>query len=140
MLFEHKHLIVRAEIYHPSCDPSTMDDWMRQPVQDIRMKVLMGPFSVYSDMPGNQGLTSVTIIETSHIAVHVWDEVSPALMQMDVYSCAEFDPQLIFDRLQSDFGLAKLEWKFIDHEHGLNEIPLSRPMLFPVPDLLEAVA
>jgi len=40
-------------------------------------------------MPGNQGLTSVTIIETSHIAVHVWDEVSPALMQMDVYSCAE---------------------------------------------------
>ena len=30
--------------------------------------------------------------------------------------------------------------KFIDREHGLEEIPLSRPMLFPVPDLLEAVA
>jgi len=89
MLLEHKHLIVRAEIHHPPCNPSAMDDWMRQLVQDIRMKVLMGPFSVYSDMPGNQGLTSVTIIETSHIAVHVWDEVSPALMQMDVYSCAE---------------------------------------------------
>ena len=113
---------------------------MRQLVQDIRMKVLMGPFSVYSDMPGNQGLTSVTIIETSHIAVHVWDAVYPALMQMDVYSCAEFDPQLIFDRLQSDFGLAKLEWKFIDRKHGLDELPLGWPMLFPVPDLLEAVA
>ena len=140
MLPEQKHLIVRAEIHHPPCNPSAMDDWMRQLVQDIRMKVLMGPFSVYSDMPGNQGLTSVTIIETSHIAVHVWDEASPALMQIDVYSCAEFDPQLIFDRLQSDFGLAKLEWKFIDREHGLDEIPLSRPMLFHVPDLLEAVA
>ena len=140
MLLKHKHLIVRAEIHHPPCNPSAMDNWMRQLVQDIRMKVLMGPFSVYSDMPGNQGLTSVNIIETSHIAVHVWDEVSPALMQMDVYSCAEFDPRLIFDRLQSDFGLAKLEWKFIDREHGLDEIPLSRPMLFPVPDLLEAVA
>ena len=140
MLLEHKHLIVRAEIHPPPCNPSAMDDWMHPLVQDSRMKVLMGSFSVYSDMPGNQGLTSVTIIETSHIAVHVWDEVSPALMQMDVYSCAEFDPQLIFDRLQSDFGLAKLEWKFIAHEHGLDEIPLSRPMLFPVPDLLEAVA
>ena len=140
MLLKHKHLIVRTEIHHPLCNPSAMDDWMHQLVQDIRMKVLMGPFSVYSDMPGNQGLTSVTIIETSHIAVHVWDEVSPALMQMDVYSCAEFDPQLIFDCLQSDFGLAKLEWQFIDREHGLDEIPLSRPMLFPVPDLLEAVA
>ena len=51
-----------------------------------------------------------------------------------------FDPQLIFDRLQSDFGLAKLESKFIDREHGLDEIPLSRPMLFPMPGLLEAVA
>ena len=140
MLLEHKYLIVCVEFHHPPCNPSAIADWMRQLVQDIRMKVLMEPFSVYSDMPGNQGLMSVTIIETSHIAVHVWDEASPALMQIDVYSCAEFDPQLIFDRLQSDFGLAKLEWKFIDHEHGLDEIPLSRPMLFPIPDLLEAVA
>ena len=100
MLLEHKHLIVRAEIHHPLCNPSAMDDWMRQLVQDIRMKVLMGPFSVYSDMPGNQGLTSVTIIETSHIAGHVWDEVSPALMQMDVDSCAEFDPQLFNQLIQ----------------------------------------
>ena len=60
MLLEHKHLIVRAEIHHPPCNPSAMDDWMRQMVQDIRMKVLMGPFSVYSNMPDNQGLTSVT--------------------------------------------------------------------------------
>ncbi|MEC8260511.1 MAG: hypothetical protein VXZ92_05865 [SAR324 cluster bacterium] len=55
MLLEHKHLIVRAEIHHPPCNPSAMDDWMHQLVQDIRMKVLMGSFSVYSGMPGNQG-------------------------------------------------------------------------------------
>ena len=139
MLLEHKHLIVCAAIYHSPCNPSTMDDWMRQPVRDIRMKVLIGSFSVYSAMPGNQGLTNVTIIETFHITVPVWDEVSPALIQMDVYSCAEFDPQLIFDHLQSNFGLAKLEWKFIDREHVLDEIPLSRPTLFPVPSPLEAV-
>ena len=29
-------------------------------------------------------------IETSHIAIHVWDEERPALVQCDVYSCAEF--------------------------------------------------
>ena len=139
MLLEHKHLIVCAAIYHSPCNPSIIDDWMRQLVRDIRMKVLIGSFSVYSAMPGNQGLTNVTIIETFHITVHVWDEVSPALIQMDVYSCAEFDPQLIFDHLQSNFGLAKLEWKFIDREHVLDEIPLSRPTLFPVPSPLEAV-
>ena len=139
MLLEHKHLIVCAAIYHSPYNPSTMDNWMRQLVQDIHMTVLIGSFSVYSVMPGNQGLTNVTIIETFHITVHVWDEVSPALIQMDVYSCAEFDPQLIFDHLQSNFGLAKLEWKFIDCEHVLDEISLSRPTLFPVPGPLEAV-
>ena len=33
----------------------------------------------------------VAIIETSHIAMHIWDEPKPALMQFDVYSCGEFD-------------------------------------------------
>ena len=34
--------------------------------------------------------TGIVMIETSHIAVHIWDETSPALVQCDVYSCAEF--------------------------------------------------
>ena len=25
-------------------------------------------------MPGNRGITAVAIIETSHIAMHIWDE------------------------------------------------------------------
>ena len=139
MLLEHKHLIVCAAIYHSPCNPSTTDDRVHQLVRDSRMKVLIGSFSVYLAMAGNQGLTNVTVIETFHITVHVWDEISLALIQMDVYFCAEFDPQLIFDRLQSNFGLAKLEWKFIDREHVLDEISLSRPTLFPVPGPLEAV-
>ena len=39
---------------------------------------------------GNRGITAVVMIETSHIAIHIWDEISPALVQCDVYSCAEF--------------------------------------------------
>lgn len=140
MILEHKHLIVRAEINHPPQNPRAMDEWMRHLVEDIQMKVLMGPFSIYSDMPGNQGLTSVTIIETSHIAVHVWDEVSPALMQMDVYSCSDFEPQLIFDRLYNDFGAVKVEWKFLDRERGLEELPVNPPLPLPIPDLFNAVA
>ena len=39
---------------------------------------------------GNRGITAVVMIETSHIAIHVWDEQTPSLVQCDVYSCAEF--------------------------------------------------
>ena len=87
------------------------------------MKILMGPYSVYSDVPGNRGLTAVTIIETSHIALHVWDEDDPALMQLDVYTCSTLDPYDVMDAI-SKFDPLKVEMKYIDREHNLVEIPL----------------
>ena len=87
-VLEHKHLIVRAELMNPpQCDVE-IQDWMKKLVDTIGMKILMGPYAIYSDMVGNRGLTAVTIIETSHIAMHVWDEDNPALMQLDVYTCS----------------------------------------------------
>ena len=47
-------------------------------------------YSGYVSKEGNRGITAVVMIETSHIAIHIWDEISPALVQCDVYSCAEF--------------------------------------------------
>jgi S-adenosylmethionine/arginine decarboxylase-like enzyme len=78
----------------------------------------MGPYAVYSDMVGNQGLTAVTIIETSHIAMHVWDEVDPALMQLDVYTCSALNVDDVFLAL-SDFVPVNVEFKYIDREHDL---------------------
>ena len=82
------------------------------------MKILMGPYAVYSDMVGNRGLTAVTIIETSHIAMHVWDEVDPALMQLDVYTCSTLDIEDVFEALK-EFDPILIEYKYIDREHEL---------------------
>ena len=81
----------------------------------------MGPYSVYSDMVDNQGLTAVTIIETSHIAMHVWDAVSPGLMEFDVYTCSTLNPQDIIDEMQQ-FSPVKIEYFFIDRERSLKLI------------------
>tara|TARA_B110001454_G_C12707124_1_gene429082 strand:- start:1729 stop:1995 length:267 start_codon:yes stop_codon:yes gene_type:complete len=88
------------------------------------MDICQGPITAYVDVPGNRGLTGVVIIETSHIAVHCWDERNPGLVQMDIYSCADFEPQDIFDLIDETFEPVKLEYKFIDREHGLNEIEI----------------
>lgn len=117
-LLEHKHLIVRAELNTPPKCTSAIDLWMRKLVEQIGMKILMGPYSVYSDMVGNQGLTAVTIIETSHIALHVWDEVDPALMQLDVYTCSTLNIDDVFKALEQ-FEPVKVEYKYIDREYGL---------------------
>ena len=119
----HKHLIVRAECLDPPLDPQYVEQWLKNVVELIGMKVCRGPISAYVDVAGNEGATGVVIIETSHIAIHVWDRRMPALVQLDVYTCGEFEPQKIFNALQ-EFDVQKLEYKYLDREHELIEIPL----------------
>ena len=120
-ILEHKHLIIRAEITDPPYDAVDIKRWMKNLVEDIGMNILMGPYAVYSDMEGNQGLTAVTIIETSHIALHVWDECEPALMQMDVYTCSTLNIEDVFRAIE-EFKPTKIEYKYIDRENELTLI------------------
>jgi S-adenosylmethionine/arginine decarboxylase-like enzyme len=90
-------------------------------VKKIGMKICQGPITSYVDVPGNRGLTGVVIIETSHIALHVWDECEPNLMQLDVYTCGEFDPHQVLEELEQ-FNPVKVEHKYLDREHGLVEL------------------
>ena len=117
-ILEHKHLIIRAELKNPPKCAEAIQDWMKLLVDKIGMKILMGPYAIYSDMVGNQGLTAVTIIETSHIAMHVWDEVDPALMQLDVYTCSTLNIEDVFETL-GDFAPVNVQYKYIDREHDL---------------------
>lgn len=121
-LLVHKHLIIRAEALNPPMSVEYLTNWFKDFIQSINMKILMGPYVTYSDVVGNRGITGAAIIETSHIVMHVWDEVSPALMQFDVYSCGEFDPEEICKKITSDFIVEKIDYKFLDRENGLKEI------------------
>lgn len=122
-MLEHKHLIVRAEVLHPPQANQTewMKEWFRSFIDKIGMKVLNGPHVTYLDVAGNRGFTGVCIIETSHVAMHVWDETEPALMQFDVYTCGALDTKKVFEALDV-FIPQKIEWKFLDREHGLNHV------------------
>ena len=87
---KHKHLIIRAEVNSPITSEKEIKKWLRNLVKKIDMKIIKGPYASYVSKEGNRGITGVVMIETSHIAVHIWDETTPALVQCDVYSCAEF--------------------------------------------------
>jgi S-adenosylmethionine/arginine decarboxylase-like enzyme len=121
----HKHLIVRAEVGNPpkKGEIGFVTGWFTSLIKEINMKLLAGPFAKYVDVPGNRGFTCVAIIETSHIAMHVWDEQEPALMQLDVYTCGPLNPETIFAHME-DFTPKKIEYKYLDREHALIEIPV----------------
>jgi S-adenosylmethionine/arginine decarboxylase-like enzyme len=47
-------------------------------------------------------------------------------MQIDVYSCAEFDPYVIADKIKNDFDVVKLDYKYLNRETGLKPIRLKK--------------
>jgi S-adenosylmethionine/arginine decarboxylase-like enzyme len=123
----HKHLIIRAEINNPIVDPSYMSEtWLPNLIETIGMKVLGGPYSIYCDVEGNRGLTAVAIIETSHVALHIWDEAEPAMLQLDVYTCGHLDPYDVVSSIQ-EMEPVLIEMKYLDREHKLVELPIPLP-------------
>ena len=87
---EHKHMVIRAEVLEPITSEKELKKWLKDLVKLIRMKIIKGPYASYVTREGNRGITGIVMIETSHISIHIWDEITPALVQCDVYSCAEF--------------------------------------------------
>ena len=118
----HKHLLIRAEVKKPLQNRNRTIKFLRRMIKAINMKAMYGPTASYCKMPGNRGVTAFAIIETSHIAMHIWDEPKPALLQMDVYSCGEFDHTDICKKLMNDFDIHKIEYKYLNRETGLVDI------------------
>ena len=108
----HLHLLVSASVKNPPREPEVFNNWMKELVEKVNMVVLMGPYSTYCETHGNEGLTGLVCIETSHSSAHFWenDEGIPFL-RFDLYSCKTFDPQAvikhmeIFDPIQIDYTL-----------------------------------
>ena len=124
MKLEHKHLLIRAEVDNcPAKDDlDYVLTWMNNLIKKIDMKLLQGPNISYIDQIGNRGITCVALIETSHIVLHIWDEQTPGLFQLDVYSCKSFDLNLVVSCLKDSFEINKLEYKFLDRTSGLRLI------------------
>ena len=124
-LLVHKHLLVRAEVKAPIINKNKAIKFLKKLIKSINMKAMYGPTASYCKMKGNRGVTAFAIIETSHIAMHIWDEVNPALVQLDVYSCADMDPNKVIEILNKELETVKIEYKFLDREHDFKEITLT---------------
>ena len=118
MALKHQHIVVRATVNRPPMSEDELNGWLRDLVKKIDMNLLMGPYSIYLDKEGNRGMTGVCIIETSHIAIHVWDEDVPGLMQLDVYSCKDFDKEVVFEHFEC-FKPQDIEWFMMDRTDRL---------------------
>ena len=119
----HKHMIIRAEVTKPIIDVDVAKDWMKRLIEQIGMKITEhgGPHCDYVEKPGNEGITIVAIIETSHCAMHIWDKEDPPIAQLDVYSCAEFETWDVIEFIY-EMKPSKIEFKLFDRSKHIDEI------------------
>ena len=75
---------------------------------------------------GNLGMTAAILIETSHIALHVWDEKNPAELRFDLYTCGDLDGALVRGLIDDQFGVIYCDWQLLDREGDLRLLDYGR--------------
>ena len=125
-MIKHHHFIGRFEVAKPplGSEKAYLEDWMANLIEGQGMNILSGPHVAYVDKVGNRGLTGVAIIETSHVAVHIWDETSPALVQLDFYTCGTLDKDAIL-RAINPWGVVKNAFLVLDREKELEALEMA---------------
>lgn len=116
----HNHLLLNGFTKTPPKDEQETIEWMRKLVEAIDMKVIQGPFASYVTAEGNRGLTCVVMIETSHIALHVWDENDPAFVQFDLYTCGTLPEGFVIDNLMENLGIYEFSSMVLERSMGFN--------------------
>ena len=117
MIF-HKHLLINAKVKNPINTEKAGIEFLTNLVNRINMKIIKGPFASYVEAEGNKGLTAIVMIETSHIAFHIWDETDPGLLQMDIYTCGKMDKFDVLNAINERFDIQEIEWILFDRENG----------------------
>jgi S-adenosylmethionine/arginine decarboxylase-like enzyme len=118
MSLEHKHILINARVNNSLESTEDAVSFLKDLVEKVGMKILMGPHATYVDTPGNKGVTAIVGIETSHIAFHVWDEESPARLQFDLYTCGSLDKDVVIEAVKERFELVSADYRIFDREHG----------------------
>ena len=111
-------MLVNAKVSNPIKTEFEAIEFLENLVRKIDMKIIKGPFASYVDVPGNRGLTAIVMIETSHIAFHIWDEVDPGMLQFDLYTCGSLDKFDVLNALNDMFDIKSIEWVLFDRENG----------------------
>jgi hypothetical protein len=120
----HNHILVNGYVNNTPTDNDKVIEWLTQLVSDIDMNIIQGPYSSYVTKEGNRGLTATVMIETSHIALHVWDEETPALIQFDLYTCSTLPVPKVIESLDAFMDFTSYRYMVLERSTGFNLVEM----------------
>lgn len=126
-MLHHKHLLLAVDCKYPPKDEKEAIYFLQFLIKRVDMAIAenatlgLNPHGYVCHLPGNEGVTATGILETSHCAIHSWNLESPAKLQLDLYSCKDFDVPQIID-LANSFVIVKGSYMVIDRDTDLKVI------------------
>ena len=110
----HKHILVTGYIdVAPGADAiDNIKQWFVDLVAAVDMNILIQPNVVWCDTEGNEGITGIVVIDTSHSSIHIWNTESP-FFKFDLYSCKDFDVDTVMSMLRH-LGTYKAAYTVVD--------------------------
>ena len=103
----NKHILVTGYLHEaPQAEYVTfLEDWFKRLVEAVDMKVLIDPICVWCNDEGNEGVTGMVGITTSHSSIHFWSG-EPSYYKFDLYSCKDFALESVAEAVISVFQTA----------------------------------
>ena len=110
----NKHILVTGYIQEaPQAEYVTfLEDWFKRLVEAVDMKVLIDPICVWCNDEGNEGVTGMVGITTSHSSIHFWSG-EPSYYKFDLYSCKDFALESVAEMLK-ELGTYKFTYTIVD--------------------------
>lgn len=127
MPLAHKHLIISLDCKYPPKEAEEVEAFQSFIIKRIGMNIAKAetlpknPMAYFCDTVGNRGVTGIGILETSHTAIHIWEEDYPAKMEFDLYSCSEFEVEEIVTMMKT-FGIVKGNFYVLNRDRRLEII------------------
>ena len=120
----HQHLIVNARVGRDAVDVNDCRKWLDDLILLIGMRILVPSHCVQDQEPGNEGITGVVVLTTSHAVFHYWAPHSsePDRLSFCLYSCESFDPQLVIDHIDDFWSASEYRCRFLDRTWDIVDI------------------
>lgn len=118
----HLHMVGTAFIRRPPMSASEGEAWLRALVGKVKMEILFDAQALYCEDLGNEGVTGIVGLKTSHGSFHCWHAVERPFMTFDLYSCKDFEPRTVLDHLNAAFDVDEYDYLLIDRNNGRNRV------------------
>ena len=118
---DHRHMVGTVFVSRPPLTAEEGEQWLRDLVEKIGMKILIEPQAVVCNTFGNEGVTGIVCLETSHASFHSWSSVEKPFINFDVYSCKHFDAETVLEHF-AEFGPVSHRFVVLDRNGEIAEV------------------